>query len=172
LEQGTGAEFAAKVLKAPDPADPTLQLALGAAYGVRPDQWIRTASLDRKARTAIVEDRWELGVPPVNGTSDVDITYLAAGTVTVGHGAATVLPAGIPAAVGTTRGAELRWEPAAAVVLVDEWPLDDPLLADIWGAKLTRLRFRQPVAVPAHPIAELSSAAGAFTLTVEARHES
>ncbi|WP_255470929.1 heparinase II/III family protein [Pseudarthrobacter sp. B4EP4b] len=168
LEQGTGAEFAAKVLNAPDPADPTLQLALGAAYGVRPDQWIRTTSLDRKARTAIVEDRWELGVPPVNGTSDVDITYLAAGTVTVGHGAATVLPAGIPAAVGTTRGAELRWEPAAAVVLVDEWPLDDPLLADIWGAKLTRLRFRQPVAVPAHPIAELSSAAGAFTLTVEA----
>jgi len=164
LEQGTGAEFAAEVLRAPMPADPTLQLALGAAYGLRPDQWIRTSSLDRKARKVAVEDRWDLGgAAPGNGSSDVDITYLAAGTVSVGQGTATVLPAGIPAA-GGTRGARLRWEPAAAVVLVDEWLLDDPLLADIWGAKLTRLRFRLPSqGFPEHP-----SAAGAFTLTVEA----
>ncbi|MCU1568568.1 MAG: heparinase family protein [Pseudarthrobacter sp.] len=173
LEQGTGAEFAAEVLKAPLPTDPTLQLALGAAYGFRPAQWIRTASLDRKARTALVEDRWDLGRPPEGGTSDVDITYLAAGTVTVGHGTATVLPAGTPA-TGTTRGAVLRWEPAAVVVLVDEWLLDDPLLADIWGAKLTCLRFRLPAAKltahpnAEHPNAEHPSAAGAFTLTVEA----
>ncbi|MGX1159233.1 heparinase II/III-like protein [Arthrobacter sp. SLBN-100] len=162
LEQGTGAEFDAEVLRAPEPGDPTIQLALGAAYGLRPDQWVRTASLDRKARKVEVADRWDLGVPPESGTSDVDITYLAAGTVTVGHGTVMVLPAGIPAA-GTTRGAILRWEPAAAVVLVDEWLLDDPLLADIWGAKLTRLRFRLPAGLPENP-----SAAGAFTLTVEA----
>ncbi|MDQ0921660.1 hypothetical protein QF038_000168 [Pseudarthrobacter sp. W1I19] len=169
LEQGTGAEFAAEVLNAPDPTDPTLQLALGAAYGFRPDQWVRTASLDRKTRKAIVEDCWDLGRPPESGTSDVDITYLAAGTVTVGHGTATVRPAGIPAAE-TSRGAVLRWEPAAAVVLVDEWLLDDPLLADIWGAKLTRLRFRLPAAdLPPHSTnADHPSAAGAFTLTVEA----
>ncbi|WP_457964387.1 heparinase II/III family protein [Arthrobacter sp. D1-29] len=61
------------------------------------------------------------------------------------------------------RGGLLRWEPAAAVVLVDEWLLDDPLLANIWGSKLTRLRFR----MPAH-----MRAAGAFTLTVEANDES
>ena len=169
LEQGTGAEFAAEVLQAPESTSPTLQLALGAAYGFRPDQWVRTASLDRKARRAIVGDRWDLGRPPQSGTSDVDITYLAAGTVTVGHGTATVRPAGIPA-VGTTRGAVLRWEPAAAVVLVDEWLLDDPLLADSWGATLTRLRFRLPAAdLPAHSTNdEHPSAAGAFTLTVEA----
>jgi hypothetical protein len=163
LEQGTGAEFAAEVLHAPEPGDPTIQLALGAAYGLRPEQWVRTASLDRKARQVEVADRWDLGNPPESGTSDVDITYLAAGTVTVGQGTAMVLPAGIPAA-GTTRGAILRWEPAAAVVLVDEWLLDDPLLADIWGAKLTRLRFR----LPAPGLPENPSAAGAFTLTVEA----
>jgi hypothetical protein len=162
LEQGTGKEFAAEVLHAPEPGDPTLQLALGAAYGLRPQQWVRTASLDRKARKAIVVDRWDLDVPPESGTSDVDITYLAAGTVTVGHGTAAVLPAGIPG-TGTTRGAMLRWEPAAAVVLIDEWLLDDPLLADIWGAKLTRLRFRLPAGLPENP-----SAAGALTLTVEA----
>jgi hypothetical protein len=162
LEQGTGKEFAAEVLQAPVPGNPTIQLALGAAYGLRPDRWVRTALLDRKARQVEVADRWDLGDPPTNGTPDVDITYLAAGTVTVGHGTATVLPAGIPAA-GTTRGAILRWDPAAAVVLVDEWLLDDPLLADIWGAKLTRLRFRLPACPPDNP-----SAAGAFTLTVEA----
>jgi len=169
LEQGTGKEFAAEVLRAPMPADPTLQLGLGAAYGLRPDQWIRTSSLDRKARKVVVEDRWDLGgAPPGSGSSDVDITYLAAGTVSVGQGKATVLSAGIPAA-GATRGALLRWEPGAAVVLVDEWLLDDPLLADIWGAKLTRLRFRLPAAgLPEHSDAEHPSAAGAFTLTVEA----
>ena len=53
----------------------------------------------------------------------------------------------------------LRWKPATAVVLVDEWHLDDPLLRDVWGHKLTRLRFRMPAE---------TRASGAFTLTVEA----
>jgi hypothetical protein len=58
----------------------------------------------------------------------------------------------------------LRWEPAAAVVLVDEWPLDDPLLSEVWGARLTRLRFR----LPQQLLPENPGAPGAFTLTVEA----
>ena len=53
----------------------------------------------------------------------------------------------------------LHWEPAAAVVLVDEWHLDDPMLSGVWGKKLTRLRFRVP---------DKLRAAGAFTLTVKA----
>lgn len=159
LEQGTGGEYAAGVLAEPAAGKPTLELALGAAYGLRPDQWIRTSSLDRKARRVVVADRWDLPVPQDNATSDVDITYLAAGTVSVGQGTATVRPTGIPGA-GETRGLALRWEPAAAVVLQDEWQLDDPLLADVWGGKLTRLRFRLPAT-------EKSRAAGAFTLTAE-----
>jgi hypothetical protein len=111
LEQGTGAEFAAEVLHAPEPGDPTIQLALGAAYGLRPDRWVRTASLVRKARQVEVADRWDLGDPPESGTSDVDITYLAAGTVTVASmGQPRSSPPAFPAA-GTTRGAILRWEP-------------------------------------------------------------
>lgn len=192
LEQGTGKEFAADVLQPPTPEEPTLRLALGAAYGLRPEQWIRTSSLDREARQVAVADRWDVRVLPDRAVSpestaspetgvsletagpDVDITYLAAGTVRLGEeGSATILPKGIPSAdtqlsgqeqeqgqgLGRGRGAVLRWEPAAAVVLVDEWPLDDPLLSAVWGARLTRLRFRLP---------EELRAAGAFTLTVKA----
>jgi hypothetical protein len=94
---------------------------------------------------------------------DVDIHYLLAGTVDVNsEGTATVRPDGIPDS-GGGRGALLRWNPADAVVHVDEWLLDDPLLGDVWGRKLTRLRFRMPQTV---------RAAGAFTLTVEAKDES
>lgn len=159
LEQGAGREYAAVVLAEPAPDGPTLELALGPAYGLRPDAWTRTSSLDRNAGKVVVADRWDLDGARDNGTSDVDIAYLAAGTVRLGQGAVTVLPVGIPGA-GGTRGLALRWEPASAVVLVDEWTLDDPLLAGVWGEKLTRLRFRLPMT-------EKSRAAGAFTLTAE-----
>ncbi len=167
LEQGTGRDFAAGVLNAPTPERPQLELALGAAYGFEPQAWIRTAELQRAPGRITIADRWDLPVPPAGGTADVDITFLTAGTVGLGaDGTATVRPDGIPAvdaSARTQRGAALRWDPAAAVVLVDEWQLDDPLLADAWGPRLTRLRFRMPAAPsPAF------RATGAFTLTVEA----
>ena len=94
LEQGTGKAFAADVLRTPSPEDPTLELALGAAYGLHPEQWVRTSSLDREARQVVVADRWNLATSPETGernadplsraTPDVDITYLAAGTVRLG----------------------------------------------------------------------------------------
>ena len=174
LEQGTGKDFAADVLQVPTRDDPTLRLALGAAYGLRAEQWIRTSSLDRQARQVVVTDRWDLPDAPDTATPDVDITYLAAGTVRLGNdGSATVLPTGIPSADvpsgGHGRGAVLRWEPAAAVVLVDEWPLDDPLLSGVWGARLTRLRFRLPPRLlPEERPPGKPGAPGAFTLTVEA----
>lgn len=174
LEQGTGSEFTAHVLRHPTAGRPLMELALGAAYGFEPGQWLRTSALDRDSRRVTIADRWELPRPMAGGTPDVDITYLTAGTLRRGpDGTATVEPAGIPAsgtpAPGTpapgspgktgSRGAVLRWDPASAVVLVDEWHLEDPLLADIWGEKLTRLRFRMPASTRAE---------GAFTLTVEA----
>lgn len=166
-EQGTGMEFAAEVLCAPTPQEPTLRLALGAAYGLRPDQWIRASSLDRAAGQVVIADRWSLPASPQDSaqgsprtlTPDVDITYLASGAVRLGRdSSATVFPAGIPGE-GDGRGMVLHWEPAAAVVLVDEWHLDDPMLSGVWGEKLTRLRFRVP---------DKLRAAGAFTLTVKA----
>lgn len=166
LEQGTGSAFAATVLQEPTPEEPILELGLGAAYGLdHSEQWIRTSLLNRDAATVVIDDRWNLpssppeGTQPPQGTPDVDITYLVAGTVRLGSDAtATITPDGIPT-VETGRGVHLRWKPATAVVLIDEWCLDDPLLGDIWGEKLTRIRFRMP---------QENRASGAFTLTVEA----
>ena len=160
FEQGTGPEFAATVLQEPTSGEPTLALGLGLAYGLgHAEQWIRTSLLNREAGTVVIDDRWNLPSPTPDGTHDVDITYLVAGTVRLGQDAtATITPEGIPTVAGG-RGVQLRWKPATAVVLVDEWHLDDPLLGDIWGEKLTRLRFRMPAE---------TRASGAFTLTVEA----
>jgi hypothetical protein len=187
LEQGTGPEFAAAVAHVPTSKDPRLVLELGRAYGLGPAaSWIRSASLEKAAvpgaghpkgiSRVLIEDRWNLtaadeardddgsGTVEINGaTPDVDIHYLLSGTVDVTRdGTATIRPDGIPDAAGG-RGALLSWDPAAAVVYVDEWLLDDPLLGDVWGRKLTRLRFRMP---------QTMRAAGAFTLTVEANDES
>ncbi|MGR0160313.1 heparinase [Paenarthrobacter nitroguajacolicus] len=163
LEQGTGTSFAATVLHEPTPEEPTIALGLGAAYGLdHAEQWIRTSLMNRELGSIVIDDRWNLPTHPPEGTPDVDITYLVAGTVRIGTDAtATITPEGIPAAE-TTNGLHLRWKPASAVVLVDEWHLDDPLLSDIWGEKLTRLRFRMPAE---------TRASGAFTLTVEATND-
>lgn len=160
LEQGTGPSFAATVVQEPTPEEPTLALGLGAAYGLdHAEQWIRTSLMNRELGNVVIDDRWNLAATPPEGTPDVDITYLVAGAVRVGTDAtATITSVGIPT-VSSPVGLRLRWKPATAVVLVDEWLLDDPLLSDIWGAKLTRLRFRMPAD---------TRASGAFTLTVEA----
>lgn len=163
LEQGTGKEFAATVLEAPAAGNPRLTLAIGAAYGLDPEDWIRSCSLDSEKGMVTISDRWELPAPPRDTrgqdvTSGVDIAYLTAGTLQLQTGSAIIRPTGIPGAA-QGRGAVLRWEPESADVVIDEWHLDDPLLADVWGAKLTRLRFRMPIQ---------SRAAGAFILTVEA----
>ena len=160
LEQGTGAEFSASVLRRPTAAEPRFVLGLGEAYGIGPaTDWIRSAELDRRGSRAMIGDRWCLAEPPVSGTPDVVIHYLLAGTVNLGPpGTATVSPSGIPDD-RHGRDAKLTWDPASAAVEVDEWDLDDPLLSNVWGASLTRLRFSMPAG---------SRAAGAFTLIVEA----
>jgi hypothetical protein len=191
LEQGTGPQFAAAVEHAPTPEDPRLVLGLGRAYGLgTASSWTRSASLEKASLPAaargeetarvVIEDRWNLSAPnedpktarrgdgtaTPNGqarTPDVDIHYLLSGTVELAQeGMATVRPEGIPDTDGG-RGALLRWDAAAAVVHVDEWLLEDPLLAEMWGTRLTRLRFRMPRTMRAD---------GSFTLTVEANNES
>lgn len=182
LEQGTGEEFGAIVIDVPTAAEPTLTLGLGAAYGfARAEQWIRTATLNRHDESIVIGDRWELPTsaerqnqhenPELHQHPNIDIAYLIAGTLQLGDdGTAAVWPEGIPGIdqsgaapiPGHSRGLRLRWKPGSAVVLVDEWILDDPLLQEIWGTKLTRLRFRLPAATPA---------TGEFTVSMEATNE-
>ncbi|MBT2512428.1 heparinase II/III family protein [Arthrobacter sp. ISL-30] len=160
LEQGTGKEFGASVLRTPTAEEPTLALELAGAYGLaNTSSWIRAMELDRASERLIIEDRWTALQPAVSGSSgEIDIHYLLAGNVNVTKDSVSVRPDGIPTVDGG-RGAVLRWDPASAVVRVDEWLLDDPLLSEVWGTKLTRLRFRLP--------AELRNS-GSFILTVEA----
>ncbi len=175
LEQGTGAEYGATVIEEPTAAAPTLTLGLGTAYGfAQAEQWIRTAALNREDSSIVIGDRWMLPTsagPQNQQHPDVDIAYLIAGTLQLGDdGTATVWPEGIPGInkigaapiPGHSSGLRLRWKPGVAVVHVDEWILDDPLLQEIWGKKLTRLRFRLPAATPA---------TGEFTVSMEATNE-
>jgi hypothetical protein len=159
-EQGTGKEFGASVLRTPTAEEPTLALELAGAYGLAyASSWIRSVELDRASGRVIIEDRWTALEPGVSGSSrEIHVHYLLAGNVKVTKDSVSVGRDGIPTVDGG-RGALLRWDPASAVVRVDEWLLDDPLLSEVWGAKLTRLRFRMP--------AELRSS-GSFILTVEA----
>lgn len=160
LEQGTGTEFAASVLQEPTEDEPALVLGLGGAYGLsHPEQWLRSAVLNRDQQSIMIDDRWTLPASPQQQRLDVDITFLFAGTVGAnGDGTLTVAPQGIPGVEGG-RGLQLRWKPASAEILTDIWSLDDPLLVSVWGDKLTRLRFRMPAD---------SRASGAFTITLEA----
>jgi hypothetical protein len=77
-----------------------------------------------------------------------------------------VSPEGIPlpsSAPGPTaavpRGALLTWDTGKADLRMEEWALDDPLLAAVWGRKLTRLSFRMSPA----------QSHGSFTLTARAQ---
>lgn len=162
LEQQTGPGSAATlraVVLSPG-GIPGLELGLGSAYGWEdPDAWIRTAFLDRPAGMVAVSDSWSLpAASPDSPSDDVDIHYLLAGTVSVeADGTALVSPAGIPA-TPSGRGAVLRWNPSAATADLEEWKLTDPLLAGVWGPRLTRLRFRMPVS---------ARTSGSFTLSVQ-----
>ena len=183
LEQGTGAQFCATVIQEPNDADPSLTLGLGTVYGfAQPEQWIRNARLSRGEGSVEIADSWKLSAFPNPANAHhqrhrelshphVDIAYLIAGTLELhDDGIATVWPEGIPG-INTSgaaslpsrnRGLRLSWKPSSAVVLVDEWILEDPLLSEIWGTKLTRLRFRMPAAIPA---------GGEFTLSMETTNE-
>lgn len=171
LEQGIGAEFAARLLHVPTAAEPRLELALGAAYGFPdPDAWVRSAGLDHSSAVSI-RDSWTLPQHwPEAETDEIHIHYLLAGTVQLqSPGSILVTPAGIPLPAAAPvpvpvpgssalRGALLTWDTDSTDTRMEEWILDDPLLAGVWGRKLTRLSFRIPP--------ERSS--GSFTLTIRA----
>lgn len=127
--QRDGAEFAATAVSVGDGA---LSLELAAAYGlVDSVSWKRTITLDRSAHEVVVHDAWEwLEDSLPEGPSEV--RFLLAGDVTLSAGAARIVPLdGAPPLV-------LSWNAQATAALVAR-PLDDPMLTNVWGEKLTRL---------------------------------
>ena len=164
LSQGVGREFTAGVVWKPSTENPAMVMQLEEAYGLPTgSSWRRTVALERGVLgTAIIRDEWTLPEPPATAVSGVDIHYVLAGRLeSVEPGKATVLPEGIPGVVGG-RGAQLCWDAGIAVVLTEHWELDDPLLSDVWGERLTRLTFR---------VTAKHRRNGSFTLEVKAQNE-
>lgn len=123
-EQAPGRVFAARDVTR---ADGSLTLDLAPAYP-RADirRWTRTARLDRTTGAVTVSDAWDL--EPGDGVTTIH--WVVAGPVTVSAGRAEI---------GAEAGpVVLTWAPPAPATLVER-RLDDPLLRDVWGDRLTRL---------------------------------
>ena len=145
--QAPGRAHAAREVTA---ADGELSLDLAGAYP-RTDVrcWRRTARLDRHSGRIVVTDTWVLDPDPEAAPTHIHL--LVAGAVRLGPGRA-----GIAALEGAGH-VTLSWQPASAPCAATVRVLDDPMLAGVWGERLTRLAFDVTAAGPT----------GTFTLTVE-----
>jgi hypothetical protein len=129
--QRDGRRFAARsVVATVDSAASSLSLDLAAAYP-RDDinQWQRSVALDRTPGRVTVTDSWSLS----GDGGPTTIRWLLAGSVTLGEGWAEVVALDD---AGTLR---LSWAPGDAPGVVTVAKLDDPMLSDVWGERLTRL---------------------------------
>ncbi|MDQ7904084.1 heparinase II/III family protein [Phytohabitans sp. ZYX-F-186] len=147
--QAPGPAYAARRVT---PGDGELSLDLAGAYP-RSDvrSWRRTARLERHSGRIVVTDAWELDPDPAAAPTHVH--WLVAGDVHTGPGRADVT------ALDGAGHATLRWQPAAPCAATTR-VLDDPMLAGVWGERLTRLAI---------DVTALG-ATGRLTLTVEQSH--
>ena len=111
----------------------TLQLDLTAAYPTTDlRRWTRTVTLDRQRSRVLVADDWDVAA---GGTGTV-VHWMLAGSVEVtAPGHATIHP------LENARTTHLTWDPATVTSSLTVRPLDDPMLADVWGDHLTRLEL-------------------------------
>lgn len=95
------------------------------------DHWRRRARLDRVAGRVEIDDAWRFVDDAPTG-DDTLLHLLVAGDVRLETGGARVIPE------GGARPVRLRWpEDVAATAEVRH--LDDPMLTEVWGGRLTRL---------------------------------
>lgn len=113
-----------------DPDSATLSLDLAPAYGTGAlSSLVRTVRLDRVEHRVELVDRWV--APP--GVEIVE-HLLAAGEVTLVPGGARIVPL-----AGATP-VRLRWDADLSAHL-EVRVLDDPMLTEVWGRTLTRIRI-------------------------------
>jgi hypothetical protein len=124
--QAPGRTYAARdVTAAISPEGSALSLDLAGAYpGDVVHRWLRVCRLDRTTGTVTVQDNWEL--TPTGPDGPTLLHLIVAGEVRAEAGRAE------------TDQVSVTWEPAAAVRTTVR-KLDDPMLRDVWGDRLTRL---------------------------------
>jgi hypothetical protein len=134
--QAVGSTFAARDVRSTIDGDSALSLELAAAYP-RDDIrcWKRESRLDRAAGTVTITDTWELAPQsdPTDSAGPTRIHWLVAGVVELGKGHALIHTGG--------RSVTLGWMPADAPATVSIKELDDPMLSDVWGERLTRVEI-------------------------------
>ena len=110
----------------------SLTLDLAGAYP-RTDvrRWRREARLDRATGVIVIRDDWELD--PDEAAEPTWIHLVLAGTVRLGDGHAEI---DALEGAGTVR---VSWEPGGVPATVTVRDLDDPMLREVWGDRLTRL---------------------------------
>jgi hypothetical protein len=142
LEQSPGAGFAASEVEASIGEDASsLSFDLSRAYAGVPRPWRRSVRLERSARRVMVEDAWTSPVverarnerdetPGTHGPTQVRM--LLAGDVRRGAASVVVTP------LGGATPVRISWPAGIDATLVVR-DLDDPMLSDVWGARVTRL---------------------------------
>lgn len=148
--QSVGREFAARGVAAVVD-DEHAQLGLDVADAYERDdirRWERTARLDRRAGRVTITDEWEL--EPADDAPPTVVHLLLAGDVSVGSGRAVVT------ALEGVGMVVLAWDPETAAAVTEVRKLDDPVLTEVWGDRLTRLTIDVGDAL-----------VGALTVTVE-----
>ncbi|NUW41319.1 heparinase II/III domain-containing protein [Nonomuraea rhodomycinica] len=147
--QGQGPAFRARDVEVADePGRFEARMDLAAAYPVPGlERWRRVARLDRRAALVTVEDAWTFAA----GGEPSVLHYLLAGEVERHDDGRVVVrpPDGARAALVT-------WDPARATAALTVRTLEDPMLSEVWGERLTRLELRLP-----------GTARGSFELRVE-----
>ncbi len=134
IAQGVGAEFAARYARVTvTDAASTLSLDIAGAYPVDALRtWRRTARLDRERGTVRVEDAWDLDSLGEGAEPSTTVRLLVAGEVRLGVASANIVP------LDGAHPVIVRWPEAIDARLVER-ELDDPMLSDVWGARLTRI---------------------------------
>jgi hypothetical protein len=129
LDQEPGDRWTATLDGGDDGTRAAWHVDLSRAYPIAEDERLtREITLDRATATVSVRDRWRL-----DGGQETSAVLILHGTVTTEAGALVVRPPGA--------GRALRIRHDADRIDVTERVLDDPLLVDAWGERLTRVEL-------------------------------
>ena len=132
--QGAGVEFAASDVHYESTQEAaSLSLDIARAYPLPYlTSWRRNVALDRVASRVSIDDSWSIDAPAAGVHSVVHL--LIAGDVRLSETSAHVTPR------GGARAVVITWT-AGAAVSITERELDDPMLSEVWGERLTRLEL-------------------------------